>query len=254
VALPYDESGAGGTPVVLLHAGVADRSMWSELLPHLAGGGHRAIAMDLPGFGEAALGRGSAYFEVLETMDALGLDRSVLVGNSYGGGVALRVAAVAPERVAGLMLVSAPPIRLEPSPALEAAWEAEEAALERADIDGAVEAVVRAWVLPDAGEALRERVARMQRRAFELQLGADETEDPDPLEADATLLGQVDVPVLIAAGERDMADFLDAREPLATLFPRAETLTIRGAGHLAPLERPEAFGRILLDYLARLAS
>jgi glyoxylase-like metal-dependent hydrolase (beta-lactamase superfamily II) len=39
-----------------------------------------------------------------------------------------------------------------------------------------------------------------------------------------------------------MADFLDAREPLATLFPRAETLTIRGAGHLAPLERPEAFG------------
>jgi len=252
MALPYDESGTGGAPVVLLHAGVADRSMWTELLPHLAASGYRAIAMDLPGFGEAELGEDPAYLGVLNTMDALGLEQAFLVGNSFGGGVALRVAAVAPERVAGLVLVSTPPIRLDPSPELQAAWDAEDAALERGEIDAAVDAVVKAWVLPDAAEALRERVARMQRRAFERQLGAEDADGPDPLEADPTALGRVVSPVLIAAGELDMPDFRAARQPLAQLFQHAEILTIPNAGHLAPIEQPEAFRQVLLDYLAGL--
>jgi pimeloyl-ACP methyl ester carboxylesterase len=50
VTLPHDEAGSGPA-VVLLHAGVADRTMWSEHLEHLADAGYRAVAMDLPGFG-----------------------------------------------------------------------------------------------------------------------------------------------------------------------------------------------------------
>lgn len=129
-------------------------------------------------------------------MDALGVARAVLVGNSFGGGVALRVAAVAPERLLGLVLVSTPPVPLNPSPELQKAWDDEEAALEKGDIDAAVSAVVDAWTQPDAPEALRQRVARMQRRAFEHQLGV-----------------------------------------------------IPNAGHLAPLEQPEAFHDLLLEYL-----
>ena len=95
---------------MLLHAGVADRRMWAELLPELAGAGYRAIAFDLPEFGEAELGPESVpYREVLASMDALGVDHAVLVGNSFGGGVALRVAAIAPERILGLVLISTPP-------------------------------------------------------------------------------------------------------------------------------------------------
>ena len=162
------------------------------------------------------------------------------------------MAAVAPERVAGLVLVSTPPIRLDPSPELQAAWDAEEAALERGDVDAAVDAVVEAWVPPDAPEALRERVARMQRRAFERQLGAEEADGTDPLEADPTALGRVASPVLIAAGELDMPDFRAASQPLAALFQHAEILTIPNAGHLAPIEKPDAFRQVLFDYLAPL--
>jgi len=54
VLLPRDEIRAG-IPVVLLHAGVVDRRMWGEHLAAIAGAGHRVIAMDLPGFGEAAV-------------------------------------------------------------------------------------------------------------------------------------------------------------------------------------------------------
>src|SRR5437764_12427556 len=86
-------------------------------------------AMDLPGFGEAVPGRELApWTDVLATMDALGVDRAALVGNSFGGAVALAVAVSAPERVAALMLISAPTTDLEPSDQLRVAWAAEEEA------------------------------------------------------------------------------------------------------------------------------
>lgn len=248
--LPRDEKGSGGPAVVLLHAGVADRSMWAELLPDLAAAGYRAIAMDLPGFGEAELAHESVdHREVLATMAALGVESAVLVGNSMGGSVALRIAAVAPGVLRGLVLVSAPPLDLEPSPQLQEAWDAEGAALERGDIEAAVSAVVDAWTVPGAPEALRQRVAAMQRRAFELQLGVEVADAPDPLEEDLDGLRRVGIPVLIASGEFDMPDFRAGAGRLATLFARSEVAAIPEAGHLAPLERPEAFRDLLLGYL-----
>ena len=166
----------------MLHAGVADRTMWAEHLRPLADAGYRAVALDLPGFGEAQLGPELApWADVLESMDALDIDRAVLVGNSFGGAVALGVAVTAPRRVAALMLVSAPPPELEPSAELQSVWDAEESALDRGDVDRAVTVVVDAWTLPDASPALRDRVAKMQRRALELQIAADEPpQDPTP--------------------------------------------------------------------------
>lgn len=83
-------------------------------------------------------------------MDALDVDRAALVGNSFGGAVALRVAVAAPARVATLALISTPVPGIEPSAELQAAWQPEESALERGDVEAAVAAVVDAWTLPDA--------------------------------------------------------------------------------------------------------
>ena len=205
--LPNDEAG-DGPALILLHAGIADRTMWAEHLEPLAAPGRHVVAPDLPGFGEAPVAaRDAPWDDVLDTLDALGIERATFVGNSFGGAVALRVAAIAPERVAMHVLVSAPPPDHDPSP------------------------------------RLRERVAAMQRRAFELQLAAPEPADwPDPLDETRTL----DVPALVAAGEHDMPDF---QGPMAAL-PHARQVVIEGAGHLAPLETPEAFRALLLDLLA----
>jgi pimeloyl-ACP methyl ester carboxylesterase len=247
--LPHDEAGAGPA-VVLLHAGVADRTMWAEHLPPLADACYRAVAMDLPGFGQTPPATDARpWFDLLETMDALDFDRAALVGNSYGGTVALNAAVVAPERATSLVLVSAPPPGLEPSSELEAAWEAEETALARGDTDAAVEAVVDAWTLPGAPQELRDRVAAMQRRAFELQAEAGEvTEVPEPAE-DADGLGRLDIPALVAAGEFDLPDFRLGAEALSQRLGNARATVISGAGHLAPLEEPEAFDRLLIDFL-----
>ena len=249
--LPHDDTGSGES-VVLLHAGVADRTMWNEHLGPLSAAGYRAVAMDLPGFGEApaATGESAPWVDVLETMDALGLSRAALVGCSFGGAVALRVAVLAPERVSTLALISAPAPGIEPSEQLEAAWEAEENALERGDIDAAVAAVVDAWTLPGAPAELRERVGAMQRRAFELQSGAEPAPDAeDPLDDDPAGLAGLDVRTLAAAGAHDMPDFRDGAELLSRTLPRARHAVIDGAGHLAPLETPDAFRALLLEFL-----
>ena len=250
MVLPHDEMGTGPA-VVLLHAGVADRTMWSELLPSIAAAGHRALAFDLPGFGEAdGDGFASPWSAVLASMDALDVEQAAFIGSSFGGAVALRVAAVAPGRVTRLALVSAPAPNLEPSAQLEAAWEAEESALERGDIEAAVAAVVDTWTAPDASPELRRRVAAMQRRAFEIQAEAADVPEPDdPLEPDSSALDTLQMAALVAVGELDMPDFRRGAEMLAQQLPAARLVVISGAGHLAPLEQPESFRDLIMDHL-----
>lgn len=251
MVLPYDAAGSGEV-IVLLHAGVADRSMWREHLEWLSEAGYRAVAVELPGFGEAVPGPGpqAPWEDVLQTMKELGLARAALVGNSFGAAVALRVAAVAPAAVSALALISPPPLAMEPSPQLSAAWEAEETALERGDAEAAVAAVVDAWTQPSAPQALRNRVAAMQRRTFELQADVAEiSEAPDPLEQHPERVAELQMPVLAAAGEYDMPDFKKGAEELAQALPRGRFVLIKGAGHLAPLEVPEAFRELVLEFL-----
>ena len=250
--LPYTETG-DGPPVLLLHAGIADRSMWDEHLEPLAAAGHRAVALDLPGFGEAATGPEPVahWQDVLATMDALEMNRVSIVGNSFGGAVALRIAAISPERVHSLLLFSTAAVP-EPDPSVEllGAWEAEEVALEAGDIEKAVEAVVSAWVRPQASDEVRHRVAAMQRGNYESHGPEQELKQAaDPLEEDTALLAAIGCPALIAAGEEDFVDFKNAVRELGASLPRAETTLIPGCGHLAPLEAPEEFRRLVIEHL-----
>lgn len=249
----FDHAG-DGPAVMLVHAGIADRRMWRPYLPWLAGEGWHAIAPDLPGFGEHAVSPDApAPWDFLgEVLDELGVERAVVVGNSFGGAVALRLAVSAPARVRALAMISSPAPGMTPSPQLEAAWTAEMEAMDRGDIDGAVDAVLSAWLAPDAPAELRELVAAMQRRAFELDPEGMLPRPSDPVEEHPERVGEVAVPVLVAAGETDMPDFLWSARTLADTVPGASHHIIAGAGHLAPLETPEAFRALLTGFLAGL--
>jgi 3-oxoadipate enol-lactonase len=87
MVLPHDDRGAGPA-VVLLHAGIADRTMWADHLGPIADAGYRVVAPDL--------GSCSApWADVLETLEDLGVDRAFLVGDSFGAAVALSAAVLA---------------------------------------------------------------------------------------------------------------------------------------------------------------
>src|SRR5205085_2511031 len=118
--------------------------------------------------------------------------------------------------------VSAPAPGLDASPELEAAWSAEESALERGDLEAAVATVLDTWTLADAPAELRERIAEMQRRAYGLQADAEDVSDAaDPIEDDPEALGRLGVRTLVAVGERDKPEFRQGAEAMAAAIPNA---------------------------------
>jgi pimeloyl-ACP methyl ester carboxylesterase len=254
--LPADDTGtAGDRTVVLLHARPTDRSMWDGYLPVLAAAGWRAIAMDLPGYGEAVVTDGRTiqpWSAVLATLDALGVDRAVLVGNSLGAMVALQLAVAHPERVKGLVAVGYRPHDQPASGRLQSVWDAERSATARDDLDEAVRAGVAAWTAPATGAAVKTAVARMlrnnldhRRRYGEPDTGEDPLQHPDALQL-------LDVPALVAVGELDMPDFFSGGESLVRDLNAGQVVCIPGAAHLAPLDQPAAFAELLLNFLLTL--
>lgn len=254
MTLPFDEAGSGA-PVVLLHAGVADRRMWAGIMPALADR-FRVLAPDLPGYGEAALlpGRFSNAAEVLAFFDDQDLERVALVGASFGGRVALEVAAAAPDRVDRLVLLC-PGLRGVTSTAASEAFEAEEERLlESGDVDGAVRLNVETWLGPEADDRAREQLTRMQRRAFDVQLAADEWPDPPTPARDDVDLGRVTVPTTVFLGAVDVDWLQQAARRVAAGVPGASLVELDWAGHLPALERAAETARLVLDALEPRAS
>ena len=135
---------------------------------------------------------------------------------------------------------------MDPDPAL-ASFAAEEARLLDADdVDGAVGLNVRTWVGPDASDAARALVERMQRRAFEVQLEAgddvlDEERDVDP--------GAVRrEPCWSPARSTSPASVRSPRRSLIA-SRKGEHLELEWAGHLPSLERPDPVTELLLRFL-----
>jgi 3-oxoadipate enol-lactonase len=247
VQLAHDEEGRGD-PLVLIHAGVCDRRMWEPQWAALTER-HRTIRCDLRGFGDSPLPSGSFNNadDVLHLLDALGIDRTNVVGASFGGRVALELAATWPQRVEKLILLSGAWEGVDPDPALASFGEEENRLLSEDDIDGAVELNVRTWLGPDASEASRSLVREMQRRAFEIQLAAggdamDEERDVSP--------ERVLARALLVSGGRDFPRFREVAATLAERIPEAEHLALDWAGHLPSLERPDLVGGLLQDYLS----
>ncbi|MEY9930729.1 pimeloyl-ACP methyl ester carboxylesterase [Catenulispora sp. GP43] len=254
--LPSTEAGRG-RPVVLLHARPTDRTMWNTHLPLLAEAGVRAIAVDLPGHGDAPVPNHpevAPWSDLLETLDHLGADTFVLAGNSLGALVALQTAVTAPEQVEGLVLVGYRPHDQPASPRLNAAWKAERTALAAGDLDAAVKAGIEAWTSAGATEDVRAHAADMLRRQLTEQLAHGEPpQAPDPLGTGPAVLRTLQgMPALVGVGEHDMPDFHEGGEALARDLDAGGITVIPGAGHLAPMEQPAAFCTLLMDFVRRL--
>jgi 3-oxoadipate enol-lactonase len=237
--------------VVLLHAGVADRRMWDSVAAPLA---HtfRVVRPDLRGFGESPL-PGEEYADaddVAALLDELGIARAAVVGASFGGRVALELATLHPGRVSSLVLLCPAWRGLEPDDAaLGAFGEEEDALLEAGDVEGAVALNVRSWVGPEGSDEVRSLVARMQRRAFEVQLAADAADPPPrPRRVDVDPAG-VTVDTLVVSGAHDFEHFRLVAATLADRIPGAEHVELPWAGHLPSMERPDAVTALLLDVL-----
>jgi 3-oxoadipate enol-lactonase len=237
-------------PVVLIHAAVCDRRMWDELVPALSS--RRVVRMDLRGFGDSTSRPDvplSHHEDVAALLDELRIRAAHLVGVSMGAGVAAEVALARPKLVGSLLLVAPGGWLMTgpPSAELEAFWEVEEAALERGDLDAAVEANLRTWVdgpgrsPSDVDPRLRAAVGTMKRRAFELTAGWDDVEERVLEPRARERLREIKAPLLVLVGGGDLVDIRDSARRTANEVSSARLVEWSDVAHLPPMERPADF-------------
>ena len=254
----YRELAGDGATVVLIHAGIADSRMWDpqwETFPR----SYRTVRYDMRGYGRSGLSPGvvSHARDLLGLLDELGVESASLVGVSMGGRVAAEVALAAPERVDALVLVGSGLSDHDWSDEMLRSDEEEEAALERGDLDAAVDLNLRFWVdgprrsAADVDPAVRDLVARMVRRSFELQLPVmDEVELEWLVPNLGDRLREIRAPTLVLAGEEDVADVHAIADRLEREIPDTRRAAIRSAAHVPSLERPAEFDVVVLRFLA----
>jgi pimeloyl-ACP methyl ester carboxylesterase len=254
-----------GDPIVLIHGLSGAWVNWLENIPHFARE-HRVIAMDLPGFGHSPMPAETisiaGYGQIVdELLDTLGVERAVIVGNSMGGFIGAEVALQFSTRVEKLVLVSAAGLSIEHQrnePVLRA--------LERLDnflIFTGGWAATRSETLTRRPTMRRQIMKLVAHRAEQLPApliaeqvkGSGKPGFVPALDAltDYPLrdrLSDISCPVLVVWGEKDrLVPVRDAYE-FGRLIPNARVVVWPDTGHVAMLERPDAFNALVDEFIA----
>jgi 3-oxoadipate enol-lactonase len=234
-----DDTGGGGTPLVLVNPDWAVASIWSPLIGVL-GDRYRLIRYDEPGFGRSPAP--AVPFTRLDNLravlDQAGVADAVIVGHSGGGGTALALALSDPERVASLILI-APGAPDYPWPQ-DDPYVAEFMRLyAAADQDGLVRLGLATWAAAGDDAAARTEVSAAVAGFFLV----GELEQPDPPVYDR--LGEVRAPAIVVRGDREYPMVADCADRIAARIPGCGHVIIPGADHLLPLRAPGRLAEII---------
>jgi pimeloyl-ACP methyl ester carboxylesterase len=257
-----------GPPLVLLHGWADSADTWRVVLDRLGQARRRALALDLPGFGEASPLRDGAVLPQLDEFLRATVELvapkggAVVVGNSLGGCMALRAAERADLRLAGVVPVA--PAGLD-----MARW------FVLVERDPVVRTVL-ASPLPLPGFVIRRAVEEVYRRlafcrprevdpvvvaTFSSHLGGKQAaaralatgrrllpELRDPFQLD-----RIGCPILLVWGRQDLMVFRTGAERVLAAADDCRLEVIEDCGHFPQLEAPERFTELLLCFRRRAA-
>jgi pimeloyl-ACP methyl ester carboxylesterase len=235
-------------PLVLLHAFPLDHRMWDGVdIPD----GVELIAPDQRGFGATPLGDDEPDLTrvAADVLDRLDGRRALIGGCSMGTYVAMAILRAAPESVAGLLLVSG---RAGADPEAGRANRHAMAARVETEGPGFVADAMLPTLLGSETHERRPEVVATVRALVSEQDGAAIAWAQRAMGArpdSSALLRATDVPTLIVRGEQDAIVPAEEADALVALMPKAEVVTLSGAGHLPPLETPDEFSAALARWL-----
>ena len=245
----------GGDPVVFVHGFGGDKESWLTLMARLPAT-QALVALDLPGFGDAspiAASRASAKHQaavVLQVLRELGVERAHLVGSSMGGGIALRLAADAPERVVSLTLLGSVGPWVEKSELALALERGENPLVSRtlADFDRLMELVTaKPLYIPSTIRAhlasVRSARAESWNALFEGFVGAA------PEDSFLDGLARIQAPTLVIHGAKDRVIHPSTGRALAEQLVRGRHLPLPEVGHVPHMEATKLVAEALLEHV-----
>jgi pimeloyl-ACP methyl ester carboxylesterase len=259
-------SGGSGPVVVLIHGMAGSSVTWEPVIPALTEH-YTVIAPDLPGHGDSDKPRGDYSLgahagSVKDLLIALGHDRATIVGQSFGGGVAMQLAYQHPERCERLVLVSSGGLGQEVALLLRALT-----------LPGAEHLMPIACnnKVRDAGMAVTgffdrlglrpvPAVAEMWRSFASLSDAETREAFQHTLRSVVDMHGQrvnaadrmylaADVPTLIVWGDHDPIIPMEHGVQAHEMMPGSRLEIFEGAGHYPHVEQPERFAEVLIDFL-----
>ncbi|MBW6396314.1 alpha/beta fold hydrolase [Roseomonas sp. HJA6] len=250
--LANTEAGSG-PPLILLHGLFGAGQNWGAirraLAPHF-----RVLTPDLRNHGASPHAADMSYAamagDVIDLMDATGIDQAAILGHSMGGKVAMMLALIHPARVSRLIVADIAPVRYPPGlrgyiTAMQAMTLAP--GLTRREADAALAAAI-----PEAGiRAFLLQSLRLDLDPPAWRLGLDELAAAMPgIEGFSTPPGaRYDGPTLVMGGETSGYIRADNHPLFESLFPRARFVTIPKAGHWIHAENPSGFLAALEPFL-----
>ena len=254
--LSWREAGEG-PPALLLHCSLAHSGAWAGVMARLSG--HLAMrAPDLPGHGAtthdpAVPTQDEALADALRLLE--GQAPAHVIGHSFGGTVALRLAAEHPGRVASLTLFEPVQFSLlaETDPEAHAqerrdAAEALEAALDE-DWETAARAFLDRWGTP--WESLPTERAASIMKVLPLTLESNLCLlDPAVARIRPDDLGRIRCPVLLLAGGASPPVVRRINAVIASRIPGARSLSLPGVDHMGPITHPDRVADAILDMIA----
>ena len=250
--IPYEVAGNpdADVTVVFVHCWMCDRSFWDRQLPALADR-YRTVTLDLPGHGEAPAERDiwtvAAYGEdVAGLIGELGLTDVVLIGHSMGGPVSLRAAALAQDRVLGIVAVDT----LHDA---EQRFDGEQLqgfiqAFE-SDFVGTCEQFVQQMITEDGAEEILAHVQEAGCDASRSEVGTALMRDYSSIDM-PSWFRDAGVPIRAINATEPNQTRVDVNQKYADF----DAELIDGVGHYLHMTRPERFNELMLDAIADIVS
>jgi pimeloyl-ACP methyl ester carboxylesterase len=249
-----------GPPIAFLHASIADLRSWQTMIDPLNAGGYRTIRYDQRAVGgsDTEEVEFSGTDDLLAVLDACGVQRAVLVGNSPGGVLALDAAIEAPDRVVAVVGVAASLGGFDAanSPEEMAVFEETERLENQDPVDPSAIADidVRAWVdgpgqpATRVPAAIRDLVHEMDLLDPSRPMGKLRRLDPPASER----LSDLNCPILAVAGELDFGAVGQTARHLEANAPNARALVWPDVAHMIGMEQPERLSAAIVEFLAQL--
>jgi 2-hydroxymuconate-semialdehyde hydrolase len=260
VTTNYHDVGSGA-PVLLLHGsgpGVSAFANWRLVLQSLPGD-FRLLAPDLAGFGYSVTPAGYTFHranwlaQIVAFLDAMGVDKVHVIGNSFGGSMALALAIAHPERVNRLVLMGSVGVPFELTPGLDAVWgytpsvDAMRSIMKVFAYDQQLvgDALVQMRYEASARPGIQEQYARMF--PAPRQRWVDAMSHP---EADIRAIAH---PTLLVHGRDDQVIPLSTSMTMLNWIENSQLHIFGRCGHWTQIEHAAAFARLVRDFLKEAA-